>query len=287
VLATTLDGLWALQVFTGIETLCPELGLRPHLPRAAGEQPQVAVHHPVVRELVNCGAVTLGDDGPTVDKPIAEWMTVISRREVALLLLIHQPLQPQEADGGGDLPTRVALSRFGQWWVSLARYDNGMVRIGPMGTATTRDEAAGLVCREVESICGANDAARFEPIAVAADRLRALATNPAGLEQMLIEEGANVDQLRAGLALADVGRSAQCSVVALQSGQGRPVVTDHFVTVGDTARGRVMVKNIRRSGQRWTVLAPGARHSINTGIVELLSSLPAGNDWFSIRNPFG
>ena len=45
-LATTLDGLWALQVFTGIETVCPELGLRPHLPRGDGERPEVAARHP-------------------------------------------------------------------------------------------------------------------------------------------------------------------------------------------------------------------------------------------------
>jgi hypothetical protein len=236
----------------------------------------------VVKELIDCGAVALGDDGVAVDRPVVEWMTVISRREVALMMLIHQP-----AGSGGDLPIRVALSRFGQWWVSLARYDNGTVAIRPMGTATTRDAAAGLVCREVEAVCGANDAARFEPMTVATDRLLALAKNPAGLERTLIAEGATVDQLRAGLALADGGRAAQCAVVALQCGQGTPAVTDQVVTVGDTPCGRMMVKNVRRGGKRWTVLAPGARHFINTGIAELLSSLPAGDGWFSIRNPFG
>jgi hypothetical protein len=279
-LATTLDGLWALQVFTGIETICPELGLRPHLPRAESERPEVAVRHPAAGELIHCGAITVGADGPTVDRPIAEWLTVISRREVALMMLIHRP-----SGHGSDLPTRVALSRFGQWWVSLARYDNDAVVIRPMGTATTRDAAAGLVCREVEAVCDVNDAAKFEPMTVATDRLLALTAHPAGLEKMLIKEGANLDQLRAGLALADA-RSAQCSLVALQSGQRSAVVTDNVVTIGDTAIGRMMVKNMRRSGQRWTVLAPGTQNFINSGIVELLSTLPAGNDWFSIRNAF-
>ena len=31
-LTTTLDGLWVLQVLSGIEVLAPELGLRPILP---------------------------------------------------------------------------------------------------------------------------------------------------------------------------------------------------------------------------------------------------------------
>ena len=159
------------------------------------------------------------------------------------MLLIHQP-----ADQGDDLPRRVVLSRFGQWWASLARYADGTVLLRPMGAAMTRDAAAGLVCREVEGVCGVNDAARFEPMTVATERLLALATQPGGLERMLIEDGATVDQLRAGLALADAGHSAQCSIVALQSGQKVPVVTDHVVTVGDTACGRMMVKNVRGVG---------------------------------------
>ncbi|HOB50942.1 MAG TPA: ESX secretion-associated protein EspG, partial [Mycobacterium sp.] len=31
-LTTSIDGLWVLQVLTGIEVVAPELGLRPHLP---------------------------------------------------------------------------------------------------------------------------------------------------------------------------------------------------------------------------------------------------------------
>ena len=31
-LTTTVDGLWVLQVLSGIEVMAPELGLRPHLP---------------------------------------------------------------------------------------------------------------------------------------------------------------------------------------------------------------------------------------------------------------
>ncbi|GFG83233.1 ESX secretion-associated protein EspG [Mycobacterium paragordonae] len=279
-LATTLDGLWALQVFTGIEALCPELGLRPHLPRAELERPAMAMRHPAVSELVNCGAVTLGGGGPTVDRPIVEALTVISRREVAVMMLIHHP----DAD---VLPQRVALSRFGQWWVSLARFGDDTVLIRPMGTATSREAAAVLIAREIEAVCGVNKIASFEPMTVATERLLALTSAPEGLERVLREEGASADQMRAGLALANAGRSAQCSVVGLQSTQAAPVVTDHVVTVGDTECGRVMVKNLRRQGQRWSVLAPGATHHINTAIVELLSSLPSGNDWYRIQNLYG
>ena len=49
VLTTTLDGLWVLQVLSGIESLAPELGLRPVLPSA--EPRESALAHPIAAEL--------------------------------------------------------------------------------------------------------------------------------------------------------------------------------------------------------------------------------------------
>jgi hypothetical protein len=39
-LTMTIDGLWVLQVLTGIEVVAPELGLRPHFPSV--EAPETA-----------------------------------------------------------------------------------------------------------------------------------------------------------------------------------------------------------------------------------------------------
>lgn len=277
---TTLDGLWAIQVVAGIERVCPELGLRPHVPQS--ETVQLAQELPVFAELVEQEAVVETAAGFQVDKPIFEWLTVLSRREVALIVLMHQP------GDNRDLPLRVALTRFGRWWVSMSLFDNHTVRIRPMGTARTNADAATLVQREIENICGtAQPASSFDPIVVSTDRLLAC-TSIDAIKKMMIKEGATVDQLRAGLMLSSSGECAMASVVALQQGQKlEPAVTDHVVTVADTAGGRMVVKNIRRNGQQWTVLAPGAARVITSALTELLATLPAGEEWHNARNVFG
>ena len=58
-LTTTVDGLWVLQVLSGIEVVAPELGLRPHFPSI--ETTESALAHPVSSELRDNGAITAGD----------------------------------------------------------------------------------------------------------------------------------------------------------------------------------------------------------------------------------
>lgn len=51
-----LEGLWVLQVLTGIEVTAPEMGLRPHLPSV--EPKHKALAHPVTAELRAAGPST-------------------------------------------------------------------------------------------------------------------------------------------------------------------------------------------------------------------------------------
>jgi hypothetical protein len=108
VLTTTVDGLWALQVLTGIETVAPELGLRPHLPSV--EPKRLALGHPVAAELRDVGVI---DESGAVDATVVEWLTVLSRRDIALFIQIRMPSGPD--------PARVLLARFAQWWVVMER----------------------------------------------------------------------------------------------------------------------------------------------------------------------
>ncbi|HET9874892.1 MAG TPA: ESX secretion-associated protein EspG, partial [Mycobacterium sp.] len=64
-LTTTVDGLWALQVLTGIETLAPELGLRTILPSV--ETKQLALASPIAAELRSAGVI---DDSGVVDPTV-------------------------------------------------------------------------------------------------------------------------------------------------------------------------------------------------------------------------
>ena len=85
-LTTTIDGLWVLQILAGIEVLAPELGLRPILP--SFETAHKALAHPIAAELRAAGVI---DEAGTVDSVVVEWMTVLSRRDVALLIQVRNP----------------------------------------------------------------------------------------------------------------------------------------------------------------------------------------------------
>lgn len=122
-LTTTVDGLWVLQAVTGVEQTCPELGLRPLLPRL--DTAERALRHPVAAELMAVGAL---DQAGNADPMVREWLTVLLRRDLGLLVTIGVP--------GGE-PTRAAICRFATWWVVLERHGN-LVRLYPAGTASAR-----------------------------------------------------------------------------------------------------------------------------------------------------
>lgn len=121
-LTATIDGLCVLQVLAGIEVVAPELGLRPTLPRV--ETTQMALAHPVAAELRAHGVI---DAAGTVDQTVLEWLTVLVRRDIALLLRVQAP----HHDGA-----QAVLARFAQWWVVLER-SGEVLRIGGAGSAAS------------------------------------------------------------------------------------------------------------------------------------------------------
>lgn len=129
-LTTTVDGLWVLQAVTGVEQTCPELGLRPLLPWL--DTAERALRHPVAAELMAVGAL---DQAGNADPMVREWLTVLLRRDLGLLVTIGVP--------GGE-PTRAAICRFATWWVVLERHGN-LVRLYPAGTASDEAGAGELV----------------------------------------------------------------------------------------------------------------------------------------------
>lgn len=155
-LTTTVDGLWVLQAVTGVEQTCPELGLRPLLPRL--DTAERALRHPVAAELMAVGAL---DQAGNADPMVREWLTVLLRRDLGLLVTIGVP--------GGE-PTRAAICRFATWWVVLERHGN-LVRLYPAGTASDEAGAGELVVGQVERLCGVAEAAPLRPVTVDADEL--------------------------------------------------------------------------------------------------------------------
>ena len=272
-LTTTIDGLWVLQAVTEIEQLCPELGLRPLLPKL--ETPEYALRHPVVRELMACGAL---DDTGHADAMIREWMTVLLRRDLGLLLHIRVP---------GREPTRAAICRFAAWWVVLERHGD-LVRLYPAGAAGDEAGATDLVVGQVERLCGVAEAAPLKPVTVDTEQLQESVRDAAGLKSFLLRQNLDVDQLRLITMAADPARSAYAAIVALQAGAGpdetaRLAIGESAVAIVDTAAGRLCVEGVTSGGRRYQLLSPGSRADIGAAVHRLIRNLPAGEEWYSYR----
>lgn len=273
-LTTTVDGLWVLQVLSGVEVLAPELGLRPYLPSA--ESKTMALAHPVADELVAHGVLSATG---VIDTMVVEWLTVLSRRDMALLLYIQTPAQ------GGDAE-RVVLARLAQWWVALERCDV-MVRLSGIGTALSENSAGMIIHSQIERLCGVMRPAAVTPITLDADQLRAQVHDHNSLKKFLGTQKLSGDQVNTLMMAADPQCSAYASMVAIQAGSGsaaaRSVIEPGVVTIVDTAQGRLMVEHVSAGGKSWMVVGPGSGNAIASAVQKMMRRLPAHDEWFSQR----
>ncbi|OBH42308.1 ESX secretion-associated protein EspG [Mycobacterium mantenii] len=272
-LTTTVDGLWVLQAVTGIEQTCPELGLRPMLPRL--DTPERAMGHPAAAELVAAGAL---DDAGTVDPMIREWLTVLLRRDLGLLVMMGVP---------GREPTRASICRFATWWVVLERHGD-MVRLYPAGTAGNEASASDLLVGQIERLCGVAEAAPLKPVTLDTEQLLNSVRDTASLRSFLLDQRLDADQLQMVLTAADPARSAHANIVGLQAGVGpdelaRIAVGDSTVSIVDTPAGRICIESVTSGQRQYQILSPGSRTDIGGAIQRLIRRLPAGDEWHSYR----
>jgi hypothetical protein len=278
-LTTTLDGLWVLQAVTGIETLCPELGLRPLLPRL--DTAERALQHPIAEELTAIGAL---DGQGESDPMIREWLTVIMRRDIAVMLQLNFPGRPY---GDAQHMTRVSINRFASWWVVLERHDQE-VRLYPAGSATDQAAAGDLVVGQIERLCGVTEAAPLRPVTLDTNELLERVRDSDSLRKYLAAQRLDVDQQQLVLMAADPEVSGQANIVAIQPGAGpeelaRMAIGDTAVLISDTPAGRVCVENVDNGGRRYQIVSPGSRADVANAILRLIRRLPAGADWHSHR----
>jgi hypothetical protein len=274
-LTTTIDGLWVLQVLAGIEVLAPELGLRPILP--SFETAQMALRHPIAAELRAEGVI---DEAGTVDTVVVEWLTVLARRDIALLIHVRNP-------DVGEQPASALLARFAQWWVVMERSEE-LVRIGGAGTASAEGAANAVLIAQIERLCGTNTPAPLRPITLDADALQSGVTSQETLKRFLANQRLDADQLRMLMLAADPKRSTQSSIVALQSGveTGRPTRThieQSAVTIIDSPEGRMVAEHVPSAGKNWMVIAPGTATNIAAAVNQMVRRLPANEEWYSYR----
>jgi EspG family len=275
VLTTTVDGLWVLQVLTGIETLAPELGLRSIRPSV--ESRYEALAHPIAAELRAAGVL---DETDSVDRAVVEWLTVLTRRDVALLISVRTP-------DNQETPTAALLARFAEWWVVIERSED-LIRIGGAGTSTAEGAANAVIRGQIERLCGTNKPAPLRPVTLDADALQEKATSRQALDAFLASQRLDTDQLQMLKMAADVERSAQAGIIAVQSGVAlagptRTHVEQSAVTIIDTPEGRIVAEHEPSAGKKWMILAPGTTSNITTAVNRMMRRLPANEEWYSYR----
>jgi len=228
-----------------------------------------------VADLVAAGAL---DESGNADPMIREWLTVLLRRDLGLLVSMGVP---------GREPTRAAICRFATWWVVLERHGD-LVRLYPAGTAGDESGASELVVGQIERLCGVAEAAPLRPVTLDTERLLESVRDTASLRSFLLSQHLDVDQLQMVTMATDPARSAHATIVALQAGIGademaRIVVGDCAVTIVDTPAGRVCVESVTSGRRRYQVLSPGSRSDIGGAVQRLIRRLPAGEEWYSYR----
>lgn len=263
-----------LQVLTGIETLAPELGLRPILPSV--ESKRQALAHPITADLRSAGVV---DDAGAVDSAVVEWLTVLGRRDVALVVHLLRP--------DGDAPARAVIARFAQWWVVIER-SAGLIRIGGAGTAGAEGAATGVITAQIDRLCGALPAAPLRPVTLDAQAFQTAVTDRETLRAFLVNQGLDIDQLQLIMLAGDLRRSAQASIAAVQTGveTGQPARTHvghTAVTILDTVEGRLLAEQVVSAGKVWLVVSPGTASNTATAVNRMLRQLPADQEWYSYR----
>lgn len=274
-LTTTIDGLWVLQVLSGIEVLAPELGLRPHLPSV--ETRQAALDHPMAAELAERGVI---DGDGVLDEPVLEWLTVIAKRDVALVMHVIAP-------GYDGPPRRVLLARYAQWWVTVERSDD-LVRISAAGTAAVEGAAGTVITDQIDWLCGIIEPAALRPVTLDLAAMIAGVQDRDGLRRYLMSQALDADQMRLLSLATDTDRSAQASMAAVQAGvetdsPTRSVTGMNTVSIVDTPEGRLLYEIVDRGGKKWMIVSPGSPKAIAEAAHRLFRQLPAKTEWYSYR----
>lgn len=274
-LTTTIDGLWVLQVLSGIEVLAPELGLRPHLPSV--ETRRSALDHPVSDELRSSGVI---DGRGELDPPVLEWLTVIARCDIAVVVHVVTPTH----DGP---PRRAVVARFAGWWAVLERSDH-LVRVSGAGTGSAAGSGVDILRDQIERLCGAMDPSAIRPITLDLTRLVNEVRNRSDLRRQLLAAGLDADQVRTLALASDTTRSAQASIAAVQTGVDtdgpvRTVTGAGSLCLVDTPEGRLLYETLSRDGKQWMVIGPGTTTAMVEALHRLLCQLPANQQWHSYR----
>jgi hypothetical protein len=113
-------------------------------------------------------------------------------------------------------------------------------------------------------------------------------TDRDSMRRFLMTQALDADQIRLLVLMGDTQKSAQASIVAVQSGVNsgsptRTVVGETAVAIIDTPEGRILSECLERDGKKWMMLSPGSSTNVGSAINKILRGLPAAREWHSYR----
>lgn len=172
-LTTSKTCVWTLQALLGVERMPTPLRLKPFIPSAHGDlivettqgrQPLQATAE--YHDLMRIGVV---DERGQVDDVVRDWMTVLSRAEREVMLVIRRPNQPATDDTPATVHERVLVVCRYQKYLAMAALDGDEMVIGGVGETDDPAQQIDLTCNMLIPALGDHPPADIDGINVPKD----------------------------------------------------------------------------------------------------------------------
>ena len=294
-LITFPAGMWALQSLLGLECMPQALRLAPYIPSGSAHIP--VAQYPEYASLVGAGII---EESGCVHHAAADWLTVVSRPDLEVALVIRRPGPTQ----GTVSELVTVICRMDCWLVGIARSPGDPVEvardIGFTGDPATLppewvdrirvfpvDEIADPA-RQAEAITDAlvAELGNFEPADIEGVNLRldtflhasgTAADDRDAFAAMLARQGVSRGVVSVLGEVMSLDRSALAVVSARHVRAGStPQERAHrrTVSVADCALGRVsMSQSLAEDGTWWLSVWPGHDSTVHADVAELVSEV--------------
>ena len=215
-LTTSVECVWALQALLGVESMPVALRLKPFIPSAhgdlivettAGRQPlsQTAQYD----SLVQAGVINAAGQ---VDDVVRDWMTVLSRPDREVVLVIRRPDQPATETTGPTVHERVMVVCRHERWLAMAARDGDEMVIGGVAETDHPAKQIDAICRMLVPAFGEHPPADIEGINVPKDLVQtamdAAGPGPEGVAAALKRAGVGPWEVEVVSAAARLDDSA-------------------------------------------------------------------------------
>ena len=279
-LTTSTECVWVLQALLGVESMPVALRLKPFIPSAHGDLivETTEGRQPISRtaqydSLLQAGVI---DAAGQVDEVVRDWMTVLSRPDREVVLVIRRPDQPATETAGPTVHERVMVVCRHDRWLAMAARDGEEMVIGGVGETAEPARQVDAICQMLVPAFGEHPPADIEGINVPKDLVQAAidsaAAGPEGLAAALLRAGLGPWEVEVVAAAARLDDSAAAVVAIIDHGE-EMLVHKRVLTVADTEFGRISFSTTTGAdGKEWMSIWPTTPSGLREDLADLLSA---------------